>query len=145
MSEQKWGEAGERERAREREELLAKLAPELRAGGERLLEACEQGGLGTTAYIAAMASLASTLRAAKRGEASEQELLDLLKETLAFYRAACIAENSQFMLEEILSETSDVQELRASLAYGYQVSASKMKLLGARVKLLLEGLPRKTS
>jgi hypothetical protein len=136
-----WGGEYERERAKEREELLAKLPEELRASGAAALAACEED-FQTWAYAVATVGLASALkRGGAAGAVSEQQI-DVARQVLEFYRLACLTESVKFWYEAASThgEALSVRDLAALLARSHNAGLARAKKASERLQLLLEGL-----
>jgi hypothetical protein len=136
-----WGGEYERERAKEREELLARLPEELRAGGEALLAASEKD-FQTWAYAVATMGFASALkRGGAAGAVSEQQI-DVARQVLEFYRLTCLTDSARFW-HEVASEHGEalsVRDLAALLARSHNAGLAKTKKASERLQLLLEAL-----
>ena len=127
MSELKWGEMGESERDAARADLLAKLPPEAREGGERLLRACEQDFATATTTVTLMACIsASRARPAELG-------YDVLKAALEFYRLASMQELAEHLLATGGAEADELRLIRAGLS-------TRGAAAGRRLRTLMENL-----
>ncbi len=141
-----WGETGEREEAARREEALASLPPEMREGGAKLLAACEGDPL-VWAYTVALMALGVALRGEKEGEQAGERAgeraaikLDLAKEVLKFWRAACGVEQVDFVLKKLAPAAPDKETLCASIAYGHVSGTQALQKHAERIKLLVAAL-----
>ena len=134
QGEQKWGEQAERERAAALASAVEKLPPELREKGAALLTACEED-FKLWSYTAAMITLSNGV---KKFDLERPEIfVDLLQETLNFYRLAVICENLEFWLN-VAKEIREAGEDLASTLPPLMLHAgreSKARLVAAGKRL----------
>lgn len=125
-----WGGAAEAEKDAERAELLAGLPADKREKAEKLLKACE-GDFQIWSYTVTMMTLTQVA-----GPRLDETGYDLLKETLAFYRLAVIADNVKFWAELARDGETPLEELPRGLVWAYRDAMEKLKKLSTRLQLL---------
>jgi len=143
MSEQgeqeKWGEQAEREAAARLAKAVEKLPPELRAQGAALLAACK-GDFKLWSYTVAVTTLSNGVK--KFYPERPEIFVDLLQETLNFYRLAVICEGLEFwlgMAKEIREEGEDVAStLLPLMLRAGQESKAMLTTAGKRLQTLGE-------